>query len=196
MKTLSYNILFLLYFLNIPLFATEFNWEIITNLNDAKEMHILNENLILASSGGLVNYNLSEGSYEVYTTERGITDHHFTTMTYSEKELIILGTQNGVITFFDIQSETLQEDFSLQGNEIIAIHAIEDTLWIASKSLIAVYLYQHDRETFQFRDFYINFSQNINTFYSIFYSMYLREYLKSKKGFQQFPLPSFYPSHR
>ncbi len=168
-RRLFFTILILICYLNLPLIATEFYWEIITSLNDAREIRILNGNLMLASSGGFVNYTISNRSYDVYTTEKGITDHHFTTMTFSDKELIILGTQDGVIAFFDIQSETLSEDFSLQGNEIIAIHAIEDTLWIASKSLIAVYLYNDERETFQFRDFYSNFNQVINKFHAIHY---------------------------
>jgi ligand-binding sensor domain-containing protein len=161
--------LFLIYFLGHTLHANEFKWEIITNINSAAEMHILNDNLMMATSGGFVNYDLSNGAYTVYTTESGITNHHFTTMTYSEMELIVLGTQDGVITFYDLQSETFTEDFSLQGNEIKAMHVVEDTLWIASKSLIAVYLYNHDQTRFQFRDFYTNFNQSINTFHSVYY---------------------------
>jgi ligand-binding sensor domain-containing protein len=169
MRSLLSSIFILICYFSLPVTASEFNWEIVTNLNDAKEIDISNDQLMLATSGGLVSYNLANKSFDVFTTENGISDHHFTTMSYSDKGLYILGTQDGVITFFDLQSETLSEDFSLQGNEIVAIHAIEDTLWIASKTLIAVYLYSNDRETFQFRDFYTNFNQAINQFYSIYY---------------------------
>ncbi|MCK5454577.1 MAG: hypothetical protein KAJ16_09455, partial [Calditrichia bacterium] len=84
-RRLFSTILILICYLNLPLIATEFNWEIITNLNDAREIRILNGNLMLASSGGFVNYTISNRSYDVYTTEKGITDHHFTTMTFSDK---------------------------------------------------------------------------------------------------------------
>ena len=157
------------FFLSQSILANEFNWEIVTNLNSAKEIQLQENQLFLATSGGFVSYDLSNSTYQTYTTERGITDHHFTTMTFSDKQMFILGTLNGVITFFDLQSGTLKEDFSLQGNEIIAIHSVEDTLWITSKNLIAVYLYSSERETFQFRDFYTNFNQNFDVFYDIYY---------------------------
>jgi ligand-binding sensor domain-containing protein len=149
--------------------AADFSWEVVTNTNDAKDINIKNNILYAATSGGFVIQPLSEDQYDVWTTEDGITDHNFTILHETDKEFIILGTFEGGISFFNITDQSFQEDFNLEGNEIVSIFAVEDTLWIASKNLIGVYLFNAQKQKFEFRDFFSNFQFNFTSFQDIVY---------------------------
>ena len=165
-----YKAIFFLIFFQISLvFPQDFNWEIITNLNNGKEIFNQDSRLYVATNGGFIAYSIPDDRYEVYTTQNGITEHNFTAAGVSDKGMVILGTLNGMVTFYDMANGTLHEDFSLSGNEIISIQSIEDTMWIALKEMIAVYLYNQDKEAFEFRDFFPNFNRNFETFHQIYY---------------------------
>jgi ligand-binding sensor domain-containing protein len=148
---------------------SDFNWEIMTNVNDAKKIISYNSNLYVATDGGLIQYAISEDTYDVFTTEKGITDHNFTTVTATDKDMLIMGTINGILTFYDLPKLSLKEDFSLSGNEIISINSAEDTLWIALKDMIAVYLFNSDKNAFEFRDFFPNFNRDFERFHQVYY---------------------------
>ncbi len=149
--------------------AQNFNWEVVTDLNNPGDFFIDSDTLYAATSGGFLLYSLDQDSYRTRTAEDGLTDHNFTAITQSDKGLIILGTRNGVVSFYDRRNQTMSEDYSLQDNEIIAMTAVEDTLWIACKSLVAAYLYDHENGRFQFRDFFTNFEAAPGTFLDIRY---------------------------
>ncbi|MBN2364743.1 MAG: hypothetical protein EH225_01130, partial [Calditrichaeota bacterium] len=149
--------------------AVEFNWEVITNLNDVRQIQIVNDSLFLATTGGFVIYPLSGNDFSRFTSERGLSDHTYQCMTRSDKNISILGTLYGSITFYNHTDQTFSEDFSLDGNQIMALDAIEDTLWIASKNMVAVYLFDREEKIFKFRDFFTNFNQNFDSFSDIHY---------------------------
>jgi len=147
----SISIIFLLFILPFSLPAVTFNWEIITNSNNIKDILARQDTLYLASSGGLIVYPLAGEQYQKITVENGLTDHQFTAAVFSEHGLLIAGTSNGVVAFFTGNGQLVSEDYSLRGNEIISLQAVADTLWISSKKLIAVYLFDHGKNIFQFK---------------------------------------------
>jgi len=149
--------------------AKNFPFEIITNLNDAKVLMIYNDTLYAATTGGFVIYPMENNDFEVWTTEHGITDHNFRALFESDKGIIIVGTLDGTISFYYKSNQTIVEDFNLQGEEIKSICSIADTLWIASRKLVAVYLFNPDKNKFEFRDFYSNFNTHFNSFEQILY---------------------------
>ncbi len=153
----------------VPAYTQQFTWEIVTNLNDTRDLYIQNDSLFLATTGGFVIHPAQGSETRIFTTENGATDHYYISLARTEKNLAILGTLNGIIAFYHPREGLLYEDLSLKGNEIISIHAVSDTLWIASKKLIAVFLFDHERKRFQFRDFFTNFGRDFTSFNQIFY---------------------------
>ena len=165
------NILSILIVISVftALFAQNFNWEVITNLNNAKDILISQDTLYAATSGGFIVKPLHENSYFKYTAENGLYDQNFTAICESDKGQIILGTLNGIIASYHKKDRSFSENYSLEGNEILSLDAVEDTLWIVTKDLVAVYLYNSDKENFQFIDFYQNFGHTFDTFRQIIY---------------------------
>jgi ligand-binding sensor domain-containing protein len=150
-------------------YSTNLPWEIITNLNDSREILILNDTLYAASTGGLIIIPVFEEDYDLLTTEHGLTNHHFNSIVYSKKEMIILGTLNGSLAFYDKNQKSIREDYNLEGHEVTSVFVISDTLWITSKDLVSVYLFNNDKKIFEFRDFYSNFPIKFNSIEQIFY---------------------------
>ncbi len=158
----------LLAILMLPqLLRSQFYWEVMTNVNDIRDLLVRGDTLYAATSGGLLLYDLNDGHYRPVTSSDGITDQDFISLTYSEQGTIILGTQNGSLTFFRPATETFYQDRSLAGNQIIALQALQDTLWVVTKKMVAVYLYDHEKEQFLFRDFFQNFNQDFTEFRAV-----------------------------
>jgi ligand-binding sensor domain-containing protein len=150
-------------------YSTNLPWEIITNLNDSKEILILNDTLYAASTGGFIIIPILEEKHDSRTAEHGLTNHHFNSIGYSEKDMIILGSLTGSIAFYDKIQGGFREDYNLEGHEITSVFVISDTLWITSKDLVAVYLFNINKKVFEFRDFYSNFPVKFNLIEQIFY---------------------------
>ncbi|MEJ2634549.1 MAG: hypothetical protein P8184_04580 [Calditrichia bacterium] len=167
-KRCKFAPLFLLIFTS-ALFADDFHWEVTTTVNDARNILISSDSIYAATSGGLLIYNIKDDSYNIWNAQQGLTDQNFTAITNSGSNLIILGTQNGVVGFYNKKEESYREDYKLQGNEIISMTCAEDTLWIAGKNLVAVYLFEPKTGQFQFRDFFTNFNRTFGAFRRIFY---------------------------
>ncbi len=143
---------------------TNMYWDIVTNLNDTRALLTSGDTLYAATGGGLVEYSIPAGTYKALTVGNEITDHNFTAITKSNKDLLILGTQNGTIAFLNPANNAVKEDYSLQGNEIVALYSVNDVLWALTPKMVAVYLYDHASDRFQFRDFYSHFNQSFNAF--------------------------------
>lgn len=162
-------IIFFISVIPLHLLAINFNWEIITNSNDVKDIQSSKDTLYLLTTGGLIIYPLSSNLFQKITVENGLTDHQFTTGAFTARGTFIAATSGGIVSFFQKNGQLITEDYSLKGNEIYSIEAVEDTLWIGCKKLIAVYLYDQERQRYQFRDFFTNFNQDFDTFYQIVY---------------------------
>ncbi len=150
-------------------FANDIHWEVVTNLNDALKIEVRSDTLFLATTGGFVLYSLKNNSFQKFTAENGLSDNTFQTLTISDKGITVLGTLYGVITFFDNRTGTFKEDFSLSGNEIVSMQTVADTLWIASKKMVAVYLFNNNKNIYEFRDFFTNFNRDFDIFNQIRY---------------------------
>ncbi len=163
-------LILLFYILGISsAFGADLHWEVITSLNNAKQILSVNDTLYAATSGGFVEYSLSHRNYDSWNAENGLSNNNLTALTFSDKDMIVLATQNGVVSFFDRRNKSISEDYSLDGNDIYAMTAIQDTLWLVGKNMVAVYLYDQNLKRFQFRDFYTNFKREFGTFRDIHY---------------------------
>lgn len=149
--------------------SNNFHWEVVTNLNDAQEVIIIEDTLYAATTGGFIIYPLREGKPQIWNAQDNLTDHHFTALSLSEKNQMILGTKNGVVSFYHQDGKYFEENLSLQGNTIVSMQAVKDTLWIATEKSVAVFLYNPEKNRFEFRDNFTNFDWQFNDFRQIFY---------------------------
>lgn len=161
--------LFLLFFLPLFLYGSEFHWEVITNMNDAREILVHRDTLYAATSGGFVVYPLSSQNPETWTVENGLVDQNFTCITAARNDRIVLGTLNGTLTFYNPKEKSFREDFTLKENWITDIFSVEDTLWITTGKSVAVYLFDRQQNQYQFRDFFANFDHPVQELRSIVY---------------------------
>ena len=168
MARLFWSIIFLsLQF--VSAFAAHFHWEVITNFNNIQNTIIRNDTIYAATNGGFLVFPINNSPYRIWNSEQGLTAHNFNTIAYSPKGIFILGTQKGIITFFNQKEKQFGEDASLFDNEITGLFVIEDTLWVTAKKLVAVFQYNSEKGKYEFRDFFNNFNHNFNKFYGITY---------------------------
>jgi len=153
----------------LPGLAVDFYWEVITTFNNVTDIQIQNDTLYAATTGGFLIYDINDQQHIAFNAEDGLSDNNFTTLTLSNKDIVILGTQSGVLTFFNKKKNTFTEDFRLQGNEIRSLFVVDDTLWVVSSTLVAVYLFEPEKQVFQFRDFYNNFNRTFKKFQQVVY---------------------------
>ena len=162
-------ILSILLLSNSTVLAQEYHWEVVTNLNDVQKLMLDDGKLYCASSGGLIVYNLDTDTYDSWNAEDDWSDQYLTAINKTERGHIVLGTYNGSIIFFNPETYQFHEDLALDGNRVMAIEAIGDTLWVAGTDIVAVYLYDHELEQYSFRDFFTNFNYSVGQFHDIYY---------------------------
>ncbi len=137
--------------------ATIFNVEVITDLNDIHAMHRRGNILYLATEGGFVMYDLSTGTYSVYTVADGLAAQQFTTMALLNGDTFILGGLDGSLNFITPSTHHITSELSIQGKPIVKLVVKGDTLWALRKDFLAVYLFNDQTQQFEFRDFFGNF---------------------------------------
>ncbi|NOX36965.1 MAG: hypothetical protein GXO78_05450 [Calditrichaeota bacterium] len=153
--------------LPLMLLAVNFKIDIITDINDINEYVIENDTLFAASTGGLIIMPLPDGPPRVYTTGDGFFSQSFTSITRDHRKTIILGTLDGMVGFLDLSTGTPVTDISLKGKEIVDLLAVDDTLWVLTRDLVAVYTYLPDLNRYQFIDFFENFGLSDITFSAV-----------------------------
>ena len=184
MKRIIFIILFILgsYFNN---YAFIYSWEVITNMNDIRDMAIITfqgeEKIFAATNGGLLIKSLQTNEHSFWNSGQGLLSHNFTRMTLSSHNQVILGTQEGHLVYFDLLSQEIQQESSLAGNPIYGLYAVEDTLWVASNKMIAVYQFNPEKNRYEFRDFFTNFNHDFSSFSDIVY-FHHRVWVSSDNG--------------
>ncbi|RMG23231.1 MAG: hypothetical protein D6732_24950, partial [Methanobacteriota archaeon] len=144
--------------------------DVFTHLNTVNDFRIENNHLYAATTGGLVVYDLTSNELDKYTTADGLFDHQITALERDGRGLVILGTLNGFVSFWDESSGIFLNDDNLRNSEIVDLLAIEDTLWVLSDKLVSVYLYNDELERYQFRESYQEFGTEVDKFHHLEYA--------------------------
>lgn len=162
----------LLVFLSPGAFSQDitFQMDAITHFNTTSQFEFQNNTLYAATTGGLLIYDLNNNQKNTFTSVDGIYDHYLTAIARSKYGLLLLGSLNGNLAFFNPGNRAVTNDENLKGTEIVDILAIEDTLWVLSKDFVSVYLYDQDRRGYQFRESYQEFGAAVGNFYAIEYA--------------------------
>ena len=147
---------FVLFLLLIqPILAQNLHdWQVITNMNDVTDIEFLNNEILVGTSGGIYRFNPNDSSHIKYTNVEGLASLDITTITSDNHGNILAGSKDGIICFYDNNSDSWDAFYEIRGREITDLTLNDDTLWVATDQGVGVYINQHDR--LEFRDFYDN----------------------------------------
>ncbi len=159
--------LILIFFPTLSLLAVNFKIDIITDVNDINDYVIENDTLMAASTGGLILMPLPAGPPRVFTTGDGFFSQKFTSIIRDSRNTLILGTLDGLVGFLDLTTGTPRTDISLKGKEIVDLLVVEDTLWVLTRDILAVYTYLPELQRYQFIDFFENFGLSDIDFFAV-----------------------------
>lgn len=149
---------------------TNLRLEVITHLNTASQFWVENDTIIAATSGGLLIYDLARNQSHSFTCTDGIYDHYLNTVVRGKGGVMILGSLSGNLSFLNPGKGSVSNDDNLKGTEIIDLLAIEDTLWVLSKNFVSAYLYDSQKQKYQFRESYHSFGVALGNFRAIEYA--------------------------
>jgi ligand-binding sensor domain-containing protein len=143
--------------------------DVITHLNSPQEIIEKDNQIIAATSGGLVIYDIASQQVQTYTTVDGFYSHYFTALAVDKRNQIITGSIDGIISTLDRESEQVENITDLFGDVVVDLQVIEDTLWALSATFVSVFVYDHNRQRYQFKESYKDFDQRVGQFYAIGY---------------------------
>lgn len=132
--------------------------DVITSMHDATRIQFENDKLIASTLGGLLIYDLTTDRYQSWTVADGFYSQRFTAFTKTPHNIIALGSSTGILSFLDLDDGHISNEISLQGNNIVDMLAVGDTLWVLAENLVAVYNYNSQLDQFRFIDFFQNVS--------------------------------------
>lgn len=155
MKKILKSLLYIIIGINISYGQDLHDWQVITNMNQVNAVKAVQNEIWAATSGGAFVHNLSDSSITTFNNLDGISDLYLTCVDNDIHSNIVFGSRSGVISVYNKNSDTWDNDASLSGQEITDVHVIQDTLWVASNKGVGVFLYANNE--WQFRDFYTNF---------------------------------------
>ncbi len=96
-----------------PTLPLRSGWIQYSNGNQINDMAIAGKYLWAATSGGVVRWDISTGSYEKYTTEHGLIHNSITTIVALGEDDLLFGAWKGGISQFDGQAWTR---YSIEGS--------------------------------------------------------------------------------
>ncbi|MEZ4763753.1 MAG: hypothetical protein R3C26_11365 [Calditrichia bacterium] len=139
--------------------TVNFQLEVVTHLNSPSRLEIIDDQVVAATTGGLLVYDPATSAASAYTTNDGFYSHYFTAITRDSRGNTILGTLDGLLSTFHDTDFSIENDQNLQGEVIVDLLTINDTLWVLSTNFVSVYLYDAQRSRYQFRESYKDFDQ-------------------------------------
>ena len=143
--------------------------DVITHLNSPNEVIEKDNQILAATSGGLMIYDIASQQVQTYTTVDGFYSHYFTALTVDKRNQIITGSIDGIISTLDKENKQVDNIPDLFGNVIVDLQVIEDTLWVLSSTFVSVFVYDNNRQRYQFKESYKDFDQRVSQFYAIGY---------------------------
>jgi ligand-binding sensor domain-containing protein len=153
---LNYKRLFIIILFIIPdLYAKDLHdWQTITYMNDITDMIYFKNEIWVSTTGGAYRFSPEDSSYANYTNIDGLGALDLTAVEKDKYDHLLFASRDGTINRYDVTSDAWAVYRDLNGEEIVDLYALMDTLWVATNKGVAVYLISADN--LEFRDFYNN----------------------------------------
>ena len=113
------------------------------------------DEIILATRGGLAFYNINSGEYQVFTKDNGLSDTDLNTVLKGPKGYLWLGSDGGV-QIWDINQEKLADWFELDIEEVTKFVTYNNMVYGAIKQagIWGIMEFIHSNDRLYYRDFY------------------------------------------
>lgn len=154
-------LLFILISLSFLMAQGVADWQTLTNMNDVRGLTFFNGQIWAVSDGGMFGYDLESGDVQKVTNVEGLRSIDLTCITVNSKGQLIVAGREGILQIYNPSDGSWQYQYALQDNEIQALNANQDTLWVTTLEGIGVLV--DDGRAYVFKDFFHNFPQNIDT---------------------------------
>ena len=127
----------------------------ITSSLDVQTLIASEDEIILATRGGLAFYNINSGEYQVFTKDHGLSDTDLNTVLKGPKGYIWLGSDGGV-QIWDINQEKLADWFELDIEEVTKFVTYNNMVYGAIKQagIWGIMEFIHSNDRIYYRDFY------------------------------------------
>lgn len=123
------------------------DWVTYTDMNYAKQLLLKENYLWVATTGGLLKFNLSNDSYEKITNVEGLGGNYLYSLAIDTTFNLWLGANNGTLTKFDPESYLFRVYKDLSGHRIKFIAPDGDKLWLGSDIGLSLFsIYQNEGE--------------------------------------------------
>ena len=146
MRKLTFICLWVLILSN-SLYPAVGDWVTYTNMNYAKQFLLKEDYLWVATTGGLLKFNLSNDSYEKITNVEGLGGNYLYSLAMDTTFNLWLGAKNGTLTRFEPEGNSFRVYKDLSGHSIKFIAPDGDRLWIGSDIGVSLFLiYKNEGE--------------------------------------------------
>jgi ligand-binding sensor domain-containing protein len=147
----SIIILFWILILSNPLFSAVGDWTTYTNMNYSKQVLLRNGYLWVATTGGLVKFDLSDETYRKITTVEGLGGNYLYSLAVDTSGTFWFGAKNGTLTKYNPQGNSYRVYDLLDRNgsrlRIKYIVPDDDKLWVGLNKGVSLFqIYKNDGE--------------------------------------------------
>jgi len=150
MRRLIFTFFWILILSN-PLFSAVGDWTTYTNMNYSKQILLKDGYLWVATTGGLVKFNLSDESYRKITNVEGLGGNYLYSLAVDTAGTFWFGAKNGTLTKYNPQGNSYRVyDFLDRDGSRLWIKYIapdEDNLWVGLNKGVSLFqIYKNDGE--------------------------------------------------
>ncbi|MDP3024169.1 MAG: hypothetical protein Q8O10_01395 [candidate division Zixibacteria bacterium] len=150
MRRLIFTFFWILILSN-PLFSAVGDWTTYTNMNYSKQILLKDGYLWVATTGGLVKFNLSDESYRKITNVEGLGGNYLYSLAVDTAGTFWFGAKNGTLTKHNPQGNSFRiYDFLDRDGSRLRIKYIapdEDKLWVGLNKGVSLFqIYKNDGE--------------------------------------------------
>ncbi|MCF7741180.1 MAG: hypothetical protein K9N00_05235 [Candidatus Marinimicrobia bacterium] len=130
------------------------------------------EKYYIATSGGLLTFSQDSKMFDTYKKEDGLSSLNINALLIDENDVLWLGMEEGEINFFDLKSQTINNQYidnydvlSFQDNlsNVTAIAGEGENYFVACQKQMQWGLLQFARknDTYLYKDYYFTFPENL-----------------------------------
>ncbi|MCK4753876.1 MAG: hypothetical protein KAS58_01505, partial [Calditrichia bacterium] len=141
------------------------DWKTITYMNDITDMVRSENEIWVSTTGGIYKFIPEDSTYQIFTNIDGLGSLELTSIETDRYDHILASSRDGLINRYNRDLGLWKVYSSLKGEDIVDLFTHQDTLWVATKTGVGVFLLSEDK--IEFRDFYNNFSVMVDNAYRI-----------------------------
>ncbi|MCJ7458229.1 MAG: hypothetical protein MUP17_04480 [candidate division Zixibacteria bacterium] len=165
MRRLIFSFFWILILSN-PLFSAVGDWATYTNMNYSKQILLKDGYLWVATTGGLVKFNLSDETYRKITNVEGLGGNYLYSLAVDTAGTFWFGAKNGTLTKYNPQGDFFRVyDFLDRDGSRLWIKYIapdEDKLWVGLNKGVSLFqIYKNDGEIKETYRHFGNLAQEI-----------------------------------